>query len=126
MTEKKYKHTWREDGGWSKLVNPLIRTLEDLGCHILQTKEKFGEFRCYWSPPQEMSKDMATVLDYAVRNVERVSTQICIDCGSTPAKLLYDGWIAPMCEEHAKKAGREWDNGTKARWWSDKYKVDKK
>lgn len=123
MSNKQYKYLWGEGEGWSKLVNPVLRAMQNLGCRILQTKEKFGEFRCYWDAPEGMSRDMAALVDHAVADVARISTQICIDCGATPAQMMHDGYILPLCEEHAIKAGREWDNSRKPRLWTNKYRI---
>ena len=116
--------TWHEKAGWAKLVNPLIRHLESRGCYIMQTKEKFGEFRCYYSTPDDMPADEKEVLRHAVYGVEALSKKICHDCGSTPAKLMYDGWVLPMCEPCATKKGREWDNGEEPTYFTNAYKVD--
>ena len=95
--------------GWSKLVSPLLRVLHKQGCYILQTKEKFGEFRCYWSPPDSMSDDMMQVLQHA-----------------TDTKMCTDGWHLPLCKSCAEATGRDWEGGIKptAGWLTTKYKVD--
>ena len=71
-----------------------------------------------------MPADEQETLRYAVYGVAELSQKVCHDCGSTPAKLMYDGWVLPMCKPCATKNGREWNNGEKPTYFTDAYKVD--
>jgi hypothetical protein len=118
---------YSKDYGWAKLVNPLIRVLKESGCYVLQSKEKYGEFRCYWSPPDSMSDDMMKVLQHATDFITLQSRATCYDCGdATDTKICTDGWQLPLCKSCAEATGRDWEGGIKptAGWLTTEYKVN--
>lgn len=112
--------------GWTKLINPFIRLLRKNGYELLQTKEKFGEFRCYYGRPSGIDPDLANVIDHALDQITRQSRITCIQCGKT-ARMHLDGWHLPLCEEHSKAMGRDWDEAKKpvSGWITSMYELSK-
>lgn len=69
---------WDSRAGWALLVNPVIQTLQEMGCNILQTKEKFGEFRCYFVPPEDMEPHVRDTLRHAVDAIGDITVTLII------------------------------------------------
>jgi hypothetical protein len=108
--------------GWRKLYEPICRFIVANGGTIVQVKEKFGQLRLYWDPPEDMDGDMLTVIHHAVDSASADSRSICIECGKT-AKLYTDGWIIPMCDEHAIAAGKDPTKAKPALLWTTMYEL---
>ena len=105
--------------GWEKLIRPLLNVIEAHGT-IHQYKEKFGEFRCYWTPNDTVPNDMYEVLNHAVDAVSRQSKKTCIECGKN-ARLHFDGWIRPLCKEHST-SNEDWNLLLRTEGWeTDQY-----
>ena len=66
---------------------------------ILDIKEKWGEL-CWYSLGGN-----AAVFEIE-RRYERLSADLCIDCGR-PAKWITTGYVCPFCDEHLPKTARE-------------------
>jgi hypothetical protein len=108
--------------GWTKLYTPVVRFIEDNGGKILQMKEKFGELRIYWNSSDTMTDDIYEVIDLAVGHAEHLSRSICIECGKT-AHLYTDGWMLPLCDEHAAVQGRNKTTALKPTLYTSRYEM---
>ena len=100
--------------GWYKtlvpnLVEDLVKVLGPyaLEFKVLQSKEKFGSLRVYWTwedwsfrDPQIDWNKMGNNIDSILHKYERISYKTCADCGALAA---YDhdgcGYIIPLCEK---------------------------
>ena len=93
---------WRIAFGeeWAKEVQDAINKIPDEDrdkVYITQLKEKFGQFRQYFS---YYTDELASV----VHKYEELSKKICIKCGK-PAIKIDTRWIAPYCDDCAKHVG---------------------
>lgn len=62
---------------------------------IMQAKEKFGELRLYYYPPNKN-------IDDVVKKYVDISRKTCCNCGK-PATKISTGWISPWCDDCASK-----------------------
>lgn len=90
---------WRIAFGeeWAKEVQDEINKLPEDDrdkIYITQLKEKFGQFRQYFS---YYTDELAAV----VHKYEELSKKICIKCGN-PATKIDTRWIVPYCDDCAK------------------------
>ena len=80
---------------------------------VVQIKEKFGALCWYTgSIPQDSH------LQEIAHKYERMSGQICIECGK-PAEYISTGWISPFCKECAEKITAQ--NNQEKREWAKNY-----
>lgn len=91
---------WRIAFGeqWAKDVQEAINKIPQSirgKIYILQLKEKFGEFRQYFS---HYTDDLNAV----IHKYEKLSRKTCIHCGE-PATRISTGWISPWCDTCVKK-----------------------
>lgn len=78
--------------------------------YCVQVKEKFGGLRFYMSATTE------AIHDTIARAAEK-SFHSCEDCGR-PGKLRRRrGWLATLCDEHAKKRRSSTDAGAQRDAW---------
>lgn len=93
---------WRKAFGeaWASDVQEVINTVSPElreSIYPIQLKEKFGEFRQYFSWEPE-------ALEKVIMKYEQLSRKTCISCGAS-AKWISTGWISPYCdnckEDHA-------------------------
>lgn len=100
-----YNWTWMDDvpDGWriafgEQMCDEIQKALEKADFvdkyRIVQVKEKFGGLRWYTDGVPINSK-----LDDIARKYERISEEICVECGR-PATYRTTGWICPYCDEH--------------------------
>lgn len=91
--------------GWFWLLDNLCKALQSHvdNCHpqppqivAEQVKEKYGTLRFYVSGGDLTHSGM---IDFA----ERLSGEICEECGSTKNVGCTSGWVSVRCEECAKK-----------------------
>lgn len=84
--------------GWFKLILDLSVALEALGQDIMvtQVKEKFGGLRFYVS---SATPEAYSLIDAA----EALSEQTCETCGEPGKPMKVSGWIAVLCDAHAKE-----------------------
>ena len=90
---------WRIAFGeeWAKEVQNAINKIPDEDrdkVYITQLKEKFGQFRQYFS---YYTDELASV----VHKYEELSKKICIKCGN-PTTKTDTHWIDPYCDDCAK------------------------
>jgi hypothetical protein len=83
-------------GGWSRLIDPLVARVAELGGSVEQIKEKFGGLRFCATLPVETPDAIAEEFWDAVARAEVASFTICEQCGA-PGKLR----LRTLCEEHA-------------------------
>lgn len=93
---------WRIAFGeeWAKEVQDAINKIpeDDIDkIYITQLKEKFGQFRQYFS---YYTDELAAV----VHKYEELSKKTCIKCGK-PATKIDTRWIAPYCDDCANNVG---------------------
>ena len=91
---------WRIAFGeqWAKDVQEAINKIPQPDrdkIYILQLKEKFGEFRQYFS---HYTDDLNAV----IRKYEELSRKTCVGCGAEATKYS-TGWISPWCDPCAEK-----------------------
>ena len=92
------------DGWFNLLVSLCIKIELELiksnlqgECYATQLKEKFGGLRVYKSTGNEK-------ISHLIHEAERKSYTICEMCGQH-GKLRNKGWLATLCDEHAKEQG---------------------
>lgn len=96
--------------GWIAPVRELILTMKKLDpdVRIIQTKEKWGSLRVYFST--EKSDAVATSLDMLVVACEVECDSTCQYCGSTKDVELTgvdSGWVIRRCGECANRTIHE-------------------
>ena len=88
---------------------------------ILDTKEKFGSFRCYTSFGNEKIFELENKL-------EMISEWTCIRCGKQPKNskgqhIIWrtTGWICPYCKDCFRKeiSGNDWTKKKERKWQKD-------
>ena len=92
--------------GWEKnfgisFCEDILNKLNEIGYPINEfkindIKEKWGQFECYFSGPDEIQD--------IVDKYTNISREICINCGK-PATCVNTGWISYFCEKCAKEQG---------------------
>ena len=95
--------------GWFMLLQQLLKSIEShlnpeytwprkerIPLQIDQIKEKFGGLRFYYHGGD-------TEVSGMVRLAERLSYEICEECGSTNNVTQTNGWIVTLCENCMKK-----------------------
>ncbi|MEO9786628.1 MAG: hypothetical protein ABJF67_03340 [Aurantimonas coralicida] len=88
--------------GWDALVEALLKRIHDSldseareAFRVSQIKEKYGELRVYHNGDDEV--------EAMVDEATETSRRTCQICGE-PGKITNNkGWVAALCEEHAKK-----------------------
>jgi len=76
---------------------PSFKTDEDFRFEVLQVKEKYATLRFYVSTAPEEIFDL-------IDEYERMSANICENCGTSPAKIINkNGWYVTRCENCVKK-----------------------
>ena len=91
---------WRIAFGeqWAAEVQEAINKIpenERNKIRIMDLKEKYGQFRQYFSRYTDE-------LDEIISKYERLSERICIHCGA-PATKMSQGWISPYCDPCSEK-----------------------
>ena len=83
--------------GWYQLVKDCIVELVAIGWdkEICQIKEKFGGLRFYTNILPEGGHEI-------ISKYENLSYKTCEKCGE-PGVIRKGGWIATLCDEHAKE-----------------------
>lgn len=94
---------WRSAFG-EELCKEIMEELTRYNCvdsyRVVQIKEKHGALRWYAQGGTEQ------IHREIVPKFEKLSRQICIQCGRPATVVLLD-WIAPWCDACAKKLGRQ-------------------
>ena len=95
---------WRTAFGeeWANEVQCAINKLPEYGrdrIYITQLKEKYGEFRQYFS---YYTDELVAVIS----KYELLSKITCIECGNHATKVSTN-WISPYCDECAKNIRHE-------------------
>lgn len=107
----KYETTWLDDmpSGWRRAFGDLwcedvhrelVKTNMVRKIRVQQLKEKYGQFRQYFS---NIPGDLLRVID----DYEIVSEYICCRCGKLDSPIIDNyGWYEPVCLECFLKCGR--------------------
>lgn len=97
-----YDDFW--DGtGWEGIWRDFVKQLKEMAngtVQILDSKEKFGTLRVYLSCHTDEK------IDELVRELEKKSKEVCIECGKPAKFVTNDNWIAYLCEECTEKMMR--------------------
>ena len=103
--DAKYDYTylnWGYTYGWDiafgdMFMRELGEASKDIkGFGILQTKEKYGEMRCYTTGTTKEGADV-------IRKYAYISMRVCVCCGKPDVPMLDTGWISPECFDCFKK-----------------------
>ena len=88
---------FQHNDGWNWLIAELCEQLDNLDVEIavVQQKEKFGGLRFYHNG---VSGDRAMEAMGAIRFAEKLSFQICEECGER-GELRRDSWFRTRCDE---------------------------
>ena len=97
--------------GWLPLVDLLCQRLDSIlkptpfaVMKIVQIKEKFGEFRCYYQLENVPNRTISIDIDEAVSLASAASRHCCQRCGE-PGEMVRDGgWMHVTCDNCAKAA----------------------
>jgi hypothetical protein len=86
--------------GWNDLIDVTLELIEREAnlnkapiVEYHQIKEKFGELRIYYAGGSERT-------DAYVEFAQRMSRNICEECGCPATLKSRRGWITTRCEEH--------------------------
>ena len=79
--------------GWQSITQVLEEQLVDMGCTIVQMKEKFAELRVYYRPASQQAEQLI-----ARSNKKCVTT--CQVCGNPGTAVSKGGWIRIVCKAH--------------------------
>jgi len=91
--------------GWLVLLKDLMDELIALGWNrqIRQIKEKFGGLRFYIYSFSDEADD-------AIIKYEKMSYEICEECGEVGQTRKINGWLYTLCDNHAKEKGEQFKN----------------
>ena len=92
-----HQYGFQHNEGWNWLIAALCEQLDNLDVEIavVQQKEKFCGLRFYHNG---VSGDRAMEAMGAIRFAEKLSFQICEECGER-GELQRDSWFRTLCEE---------------------------
>lgn len=113
--EPNYKYTWEDEipEGWKIAFCPQIwdelKAILEKANYVnefrfIQIKEKWGTLRLYYGrvPKEIFDEVLAWEQKY-----DKLSEEICIDCGRNKATHMSLGWISFVCKECALKRDEE-------------------
>lgn len=93
--------------GWTNLVDALHTELYTLNPNylVLQVKEKFGGLRYYCTfPNTTVDKQMMDIIARA----ERLSYDICDECGGPGELRVKNFWYSTKCDKHAPEGSEKY------------------
>lgn len=113
LNDKMWEADFLPEGWTDTFVPDMKKELADaLGSYVddftvLQIKEKYGCFRCYWSwsdrdytaDEENDLKVLTKEIDTIISKYEDISEKTCAVCGK-PAVKMTTGWVWPVCSEH--------------------------
>lgn len=79
--------------GWQVLTQVLEEQLVDMGCTVIQMKEKFAELRVYYRPNSQQA-------DQLIDRCNKKCITKCQTCGEPATAISKGGWIRIACKVH--------------------------
>lgn len=79
--------------GWHILTKDLEEQLTDIGCSVIQMKQKFAELRVYYRPVNKQA-------DLLIERCNEICVVTCEICGKPGTSINDGGLLRIACEEH--------------------------